>query len=81
MIFIKFLIEFLQELSEILCYSFLSSRAFNCLPLRCLIREILANHLVKISIDNLTDPDYINQTILYWVSVFSTIKFDFNYFI
>ena len=58
-------IQFLQELSEIVCYSLLPANAFDCLPLRCLVREILANHLIKYVADNLTDPDYINQTILY----------------
>ena len=58
-------VQFLQELSEIVCYSLLPSNAFDCLPLRCLVREILANHLIKYVADNLTDPDYINQTILY----------------
>jgi hypothetical protein len=31
-------------------------------------KEILANHLIKYSVDKLTDPDYINQTIIYLVS-------------
>ena len=30
-----------------------------------MIREILANHLIKSTVNNLTDPDYFNQTILY----------------
>jgi hypothetical protein len=58
--------EFLQELSEILCYSLFSAHAFACLPLRCLIREIMANQLLKSTIENVCDPDYINQTLLYW---------------
>lgn len=57
--------DLLQELSEIFCYSLLPQNEFNCLPLRCLLREILSNHLLKTTVNNLTDPDYINQTILY----------------
>jgi len=57
--------EILQEISEIICFSVLPTAEFNCLPLRCLLREILSNHLIKTSVNNLTDPDYINQTILY----------------
>jgi sorting nexin-13 len=55
----------LQELSEVFCFSLLPLNEFNCLPLRCLLREILSNHLLKTTVNNLTDPDYINQTILY----------------
>ena len=55
-------------MSEIICYSLLSTRSFECSPLRYLLREILANYLIKYSIDNLSDPDYINQTLLYLVS-------------
>lgn len=57
--------DFLQEISEIICYSLMAPNTFACLPLRCLLREILSNHLLKTTVNNLTDPDYINQTILY----------------
>lgn len=57
--------DILQEISELICFSILPAAEFNCLPLRCLFREILSNHLIKTTVNNLTDPDYINQTILY----------------
>ncbi|CAF0922022.1 unnamed protein product [Brachionus calyciflorus] len=57
--------DFLQELSEMLCYCLMPSKTFNCTPLRCLIREIFSHILIKSSIDKITDPDYLNQTILY----------------
>lgn len=48
-----------------LCFCLMPSKTFNCLPLRCLLREIVAHVLVKGSIERLTDPDYINQSLLY----------------
>ena len=58
-------LEFLQELSEMLCFCLLPSKTFSCLPFRCLLREIFAHVLIKGSIERLTNPDYINQSILY----------------
>lgn len=63
----RLFLEVLQEISETLCYSLLSTKSFNCLLFRCLIREILANHLMKNMIDKVSEPDYINQSILYLV--------------
>jgi sorting nexin-13 len=57
--------EFIHELSEIVCYSLMTTPSFNCLLFRYLIREIFSNHLLKHLIDTISDPHYINQTIIY----------------
>ena len=37
-------------------------------PVRCLVREILACSLIKPSLDNLADPDFVNQTLVWLYS-------------
>lgn len=84
-------LDFLREMSDLLCFYLLPTNTFNCPSVRCFIRviqrahffelfyfplsvlfrlnkEILANILIKISIEKMSDPDYINQSILYLVS-------------
>jgi hypothetical protein len=38
------------------------------LPLRSLTREILVNFVLKPALDHLSDPDFINQTIVWYES-------------
>lgn len=57
--------EYLQELSEFLCYTLMPEGEFNLVAYRCLIREILANKIFKDFIDNLSEPDNINQSFLW----------------
>lgn len=37
-------------------------------PVRCLIREILARTLIRPSLNNLSDPDFVNQTLVWLYS-------------
>ena len=36
--------------------------------MRCLIREILASSLIQPSLTNLSDPDFVNQTLVWLYS-------------
>ncbi|XP_022907033.2 sorting nexin-13-like [Onthophagus taurus] len=57
--------EFLCELMEILLYILLPDDDFQCKPIRFIIREIFANCVVYPVFTMISDPDYINQAIVW----------------
>ncbi|KAJ8952481.1 hypothetical protein NQ318_003276 [Aromia moschata] len=57
--------EFLSELVEVLLYILLPHEDFQCKPLRFVLREIFANYVILPLFDLISDPDYINQTIIW----------------
>ena len=59
--------DFLRELGETMCFALLTPRVFACLPLRCLLRELIVTFLLGTSIESVTEPDFINQCLLYLV--------------
>lgn len=61
-------LEFLCEILEILLYILLPDEDFQCKPLRYVLREIFANCVVLPLFTMLSDPDYINQAIIWLVN-------------
>ncbi|KAL3282364.1 hypothetical protein HHI36_005550 [Cryptolaemus montrouzieri] len=57
--------EYLTELAQILLYILLPDEDFQCRPLRFLLREIVCNVVFLPLITMLSDPDYVNQTIIW----------------
>ncbi|CAH1105443.1 unnamed protein product [Psylliodes chrysocephalus] len=57
--------DFLCELVEILLYVLLPGEDFQCKPLRYLLREIFVNGVILPLFNLVSDPDYINQAMLW----------------
>jgi sorting nexin-13 len=57
--------DFLSEIVEILLYILLPDEDFQCKPLRYVLREIFSNCVVQPLFTMLSDPDYINQAIIW----------------
>nr|CAH7757697.1 unnamed protein product [Callosobruchus chinensis] len=57
--------EFLSELMEVLLYILLPDEDFQCKPLRFVLREIWANCVILPLFNLVSDPDYINQAIIW----------------
>ncbi|CAH1994331.1 unnamed protein product [Acanthoscelides obtectus] len=57
--------EFLSELMEVLLYILLPDEDFQCKPLRFVLREICANCVILPLFNLVSDPDYINQAIIW----------------
>lgn len=60
-------LSYLQSVSEILLFLLLKEPDFNAIPLRTLTREILVNVILKPTLDLLSDPDFINQTLVWLI--------------
>lgn len=56
---------YLQNVAEVVLYLGIPSEEFQCHVLRCLLRDILVNTILVPIINLLSDPDYINLTILW----------------
>ncbi|KAH9524850.1 sorting nexin 13 [Bulinus truncatus] len=57
--------QYLQDLSEVLLYLLLPKEDFHNKPFRYIVREVLVNGIFLPTIDLLSDPDYINQYIVW----------------
>ncbi|XP_035897765.1 sorting nexin-13-like isoform X2 [Anopheles stephensi] len=55
--------EYLRQVSETVLYFVLPEEDFNCLTLRTLLCNLLANSLLKPMLNTLADPDFINLQI------------------
>ncbi|XP_064647759.1 sorting nexin-13-like isoform X2 [Lineus longissimus] len=55
--------QYLQDLSEVLLFLLLPPDDFNNKPFRYILREILVNFIFLPTIELVSDPDYVNQTI------------------
>jgi len=60
--------NYLQNVSEILLFLLMPEIDFSASPLRVLLREIVANSILKPTLDLLSDPDFINQTLVWLYS-------------
>ncbi len=58
-------LNYLQSISDILLFLLLPEEDFIAIPLRSLAREILVNTVLKPTLDLLSDPDFINQTLVW----------------
>ncbi|GBL75646.1 Sorting nexin-13 [Araneus ventricosus] len=61
----KYELEYLQELCEVIMYIVLPSEDFQNLISRLILREIILNAAVLPVINLVSDPDYINQLIVW----------------
>lgn len=59
--------EYLQQVSEVLLYLLLPPADFQNQVTRVFLRELIANIVLLPVVDLITDPDYINQTIVWMV--------------
>ena len=59
--------EYLQQVSEVLLYLLLPPADFQNRVTRVFLRELIANIVLLPVVDLITDPDYINQTIVWMV--------------
>ncbi|XP_033339530.2 sorting nexin-25 isoform X1 [Megalopta genalis] len=59
-------LDYLRRVSE-LYILLLLPRSYSLVPIKYLLREILACKILKPAIDLITDPDYINQKILSYI--------------
>lgn len=60
--------DFVCEVIEILLYILLPEEDFQCKALRYVLREIFTNCVILPLFSLLSDPDYINQAIIWLVS-------------
>ena len=56
---------YLHDLADALMYLVAAGEDFRCRPLRFLLREVLVRRVVLPVVDQLSDPDFINQFILW----------------
>lgn len=59
--------DFLCEIVEILLYILLPEEDFQCTALRYVLREIFSNCVILPLFSLISDPDYINQVIIWLV--------------
>lgn len=57
--------QYLRDLAEIVLFLLLPENDFHCTPLRLLVRELFVEVIVLPLLDLFSDPDYINQTIIW----------------
>ncbi|XP_033608688.1 sorting nexin-13 isoform X2 [Cryptotermes secundus] len=57
--------QYLQDVSEVLLFLLLPVDDFHCKPLRFLLRELLVSTVVLPLFGLISDPDYINQIIIW----------------
>ncbi|XP_069691932.1 sorting nexin-13-like [Periplaneta americana] len=57
--------QYLQDVSEVLLFLLLPVDDFHCKPLRFLLRELLVSTVVLPLFSLISDPDYINQIIIW----------------
>ncbi|VVC41628.1 Hypothetical protein CINCED_3A021183 [Cinara cedri] len=60
--------KWLRDISEALLYHVIPECDFNCRTIRVLIREIIANKIFLTTINMLSNPDYVNQLIIWLCS-------------
>lgn len=57
--------EFISDLVELVLYILLPEEDFECTPLRYLVREIISNCVLLPVFTLISDPDFINQSIIW----------------
>ena len=66
---------YFQELCELLLYLVLPKHEFQAGPVRCLTREILSSVVIQPSFSKLSEPDFVNQSLV-WLYMEYEIKSD-----
>lgn len=57
--------SYLREISEVILFLMMPEENFHCTALRHLVRELLVNSILLPLIELFSDPDYINQIIIW----------------
>lgn len=60
--------EWLRDVCEAILYHVTPEYDFKCRTIRILIREIIANKIFLTTINMLSNPDYVNQLIIWLVN-------------
>jgi hypothetical protein len=63
-----YLTEWLRDITEALLYHLAPENDFRCKTIRILICEIIANKIFLTTINMLSNPDYVNQLIIWLVN-------------
>jgi len=66
-------LDYFQGLTEVLLYLILPQDVYNCAPTGLLAQDLLVNHVFIPVLAKLSDPDFVNQTIIWLVSPCSSI--------
>ena len=61
-------IRYLQDISDLILFELLPKEDFSAQTLRTLTRELLVNIILKPVLDLISEPDFINQQIVYFLS-------------
>lgn len=61
-------IRYLQDISDLILFELLPKEDFSAQTLRTLTRELLVNVVLKPVLDLISEPDFINQQIVYFLS-------------
>lgn len=67
--------QYLQDISEVLLYLLLPSEDFQNKTVRFFLREIIATSVLLPTVNMLCNPDYVNQTISWLVTIILFIYF------
>ncbi|XP_077978569.1 sorting nexin-13-like [Glandiceps talaboti] len=57
--------EYLRDVTEMLLFLLLPPQDFHNKPFRYLLREVIVHGMLQPMVDLITDPDYINQTLIW----------------
>jgi len=61
------ILDYFQGLIEGLLYLLLPQETYGCTPVGSLAQDLLANHVLIPLVSLLSDPDFVNQTIVWLV--------------
>eukprot|EP00095_Tigriopus_kingsejongensis_P007816 snap_masked-scaffold204_size260821-processed-gene-1.8 protein:Tk07816 transcript:snap_masked-scaffold204_size260821-processed-gene-1.8-mRNA-1 annotation:"sorting nexin-25" len=67
-------IEYLGKVSEALIIFLFPASYGSCLPIRHILREVFARHLLYPAVDLITNPDLINGKILAWIQKNQSVR-------
>lgn len=70
--------QYLQDLSEVLLFLLLPQEDFHNKSFRYILREVLVNGIFLPTIELMSDPDYCNQNMAWWVSNTVVIRFEIS---
>lgn len=63
-----YVVEWLRDICEAILYHVTPEHDFKCQTMRILIREIIGNKIFLTTINMLSNPDYVNQLIIWLVN-------------
>lgn len=67
-------VEYLQEIVEALLFYLLPDEEFDQTMFRFLVREVLVQGVIAPTIEKMSDPDYMNQNMIWMVRVLKSLN-------